>query len=46
MIAFKFMTSAYDNYSYHQVKTSINFLCRHDLNPSLLLDDKKFYQLN
>ena len=41
MIAFKTMASAYDGCSYHQAKTPIGFWCRRDLNPSILLDDKR-----
>ena len=32
--------------SYHQVKIPIDFWCRQDLNSSLLLDDKRLYQLS
>ncbi len=35
MIAFKPMASSYDDCSYHQVKTLIDFWCRRDLNLSL-----------
>ena len=46
MIEFKPMASAHDGCSYYQAKTSIGFWCRRDLNPGLLLDDKRLYQLN
>ena len=45
-IAFKPMASAHDGYSYHQAKTLIGFWYRWDLNPDLLLDDKRLYQLS
>ena len=43
-IAFKPMTFAHNGCSYHQTKTPIGFWCRRNLNPSHLLDDKRFYQ--
>ena len=46
MIEFKPMASAYDGCSYHQAKTPIDFWYRRDLNPGLLLDNKKLYQLS
>jgi hypothetical protein len=45
MIEFKLMASAHDSCSYHQAKTPIDFWCRRDLNPGLLLDDKRLYQM-
>jgi hypothetical protein len=46
MIEFKPMASAHDGCSYHQAKTPIDFWCRRDLNPGLLLDNKRLYQLS